>query len=122
MRGPVRRSAIGPNELVKRVRLGELAGRDQLGHDRVEGGAEEGVAGRVEDDERDEVPELQRSRQGESGDGAHGQRADQVGGRASCRRRSKRSLRTPPRRRSASVGTVIATPTMARAVGALESA
>ena len=38
------------------------------------------------------------------------------------RRRSKRSLSTPPSSRKAIVGTVIAIPTSARAVGALESA
>ena len=38
------------------------------------------------------------------------------------RRRSKRSLTTPPRSRKAMVGTVIVIPTSASAVGALDSA
>jgi hypothetical protein len=37
------------------------------------------------------------------------------------RRRSIRSLRTPPSRRKATCGTVIATPTTDSAVGAFES-
>jgi hypothetical protein len=68
------------NELIERVRLQEKLTRDDLGHDRRERRAEERVAGPEHSRHHDEVPELDRARQGEDPDDGDGQSPHQVGG------------------------------------------
>ena len=109
------------HELVERVGLGQLPIGDDVGHDRVEGGAEERVAGGVGVTSATSC-QSSSAPASESAAIAPTARARIRSAATISRRRSKRSLRTPPRSRSTSVGTVMATPTMARAVGAFDSA
>ena len=67
------------HEVVERVGLGELVGRQDLRRDRVERRAEERAARAVHRDEHDHVPELEHPGQGEQGHDPDRETAREVG-------------------------------------------
>ena len=69
-----------PHELVQRIGLGEVVGGQHLGHERVEGRAEEGRARAVDGRERGDVPQLEGAGEREQRQEPDGEPADDVGG------------------------------------------
>ena len=69
-----------PHELVERVGLGQLVGRQDLGHDRVEGRGEERAARAVDGDEHDMCHSSSMPVSASAAMTADGEAAREVGG------------------------------------------
>ena len=78
-RGADEQEAERPDELVERVGLEQEGARDDLGDDRRERGAEERLAEAEHRRERDQMPELERTGQGEHRDRCGSPGPDDVG-------------------------------------------
>ncbi len=97
--GPIIRAAARSDELVKGVRLVEIGARHQLRHDRIEGGAEERGAGTEGRGHDHDVPQLTGPRRARGPRGSQRSPSRSASAAIITRRRSNRSLTTPPRSR-----------------------
>ena len=114
------RSAIGRTNWSSALAWASSSIREQVRHDRVERGREEGLAGAVDGDEDGDMPDLERCPSTlRTASAACGERAARRPRRSSAGAGRSRSLATPPISRKTIVGTVIAMPTMPIAVGAV---
>ena len=110
------------HELVERVGLREVAIRSRTsGTTASKAGLKNAVAGAVDRDERDDVPQ-RRAPPLNASSASSPTATPRIRSEATItRRRSKRSLTAPPTSRRTMVGTVIAMPTNDSAVGASDS-